>query len=119
VALTFKLTSQSITQRAFGLPKDTLDPFMAEAGGMPYDIPNTQYDLVIHDSGLRVGYWRSVSHALNAFANESFCRRNGAGRGQGPVCLPHVAAGQAAALCQCAQDGGGQVRLGHAGAGRP
>jgi isoquinoline 1-oxidoreductase beta subunit len=27
---------------------------------------------VIHDTGLRVGYWRSVSHALNSFAYESF-----------------------------------------------
>jgi isoquinoline 1-oxidoreductase beta subunit len=71
-AVDFKVISQSVTQRAFGLPKDTLDPFMAEAGVMPYDIPNTKHDLVIHDSGLRVGYWRSVSHAMNAFANESF-----------------------------------------------
>ncbi len=72
VALTFQLTSQSVTQRAFGLPKDTLDPFMIEAAVAPYAIPHTAHDLVIHDTGLRVGYWRSVSHALNAFANESF-----------------------------------------------
>ncbi|HEX8957354.1 MAG TPA: molybdopterin cofactor-binding domain-containing protein, partial [Burkholderiaceae bacterium] len=72
VAYTFQLTSQSVTQRAFGLPKDTLDPFMAEASVPLYDIPNAKFDLVIHDAGLRVGYWRSVSHALNAFANESF-----------------------------------------------
>ncbi|MES2069720.1 MAG: xanthine dehydrogenase family protein molybdopterin-binding subunit [Pseudomonadota bacterium] len=72
VALKFELTSQSITQRAFGLPKDTLDAFMAEASVVPYDIPNMTQDMFIHDSGLRVGYWRSVSHALNAFANESF-----------------------------------------------
>ena len=72
VAYTFQLTSQSVTQRAFGLPKDTLDPFMAEASVPLYDMPNAKYDLIIHDAGLRVGYWRSVSHALNAFANESF-----------------------------------------------
>ena len=72
VAYSFQLTSQSVTQRAFGLPKDTLDPFMAEASVPLYDMPNAKYDLVIHDAGLRVGYWRSVSHALNAFANESF-----------------------------------------------
>ncbi len=83
-ALSFKLTSQSVTQRAFGLPKDTLDPFMAEASVMPYDIPNTQHDLVIHDSGLRVGYWRSVSHALNAFANESFVDEMAAAAGKDP-----------------------------------
>jgi len=72
VALTFQLTSQSVTQRAFGLPKGTLDPFMAEAAVVGYDIPNMTAELIEHDSGLRVGYWRSVSHALNAFANESF-----------------------------------------------
>ncbi|PHM20645.1 MAG: aldehyde oxidase [Curvibacter sp. PD_MW3] len=72
VALQFKVTSQSVTQRAFGLPKDTLDPFMAEAAVAAYEIPNTQHDLVIHDSGMRVGYWRAVSHNMNAFANESF-----------------------------------------------
>jgi isoquinoline 1-oxidoreductase subunit beta len=72
VALHHKVTSQSVTQRAFGLPKDTLDPFMAEAAVAPYEIANTQHDLVIHDTGFRVGYWRGVSHNMNAFANESF-----------------------------------------------
>ena len=72
VALHFKVASQSVTQRAFGLPKDTLDPFMAEAAVAGYNIANTQHDLVIHDTGVRVGYWRAVSHNMNAFANESF-----------------------------------------------
>ena len=72
VALKFKVTSQSVTQRAFGLPKDTLDPFMAEAAVAAYEIPATQHDLVINDTGHRVGYWRAVSHNMNAFANESF-----------------------------------------------
>ena len=84
VALDFQLTSQSVTQRAFGLPKDTLDPFMAEAAVVGYDIPNMKQDLVIHDSGLRVGYWRSVSHALNAFANESFIDEMAAAAGKDP-----------------------------------
>ena len=72
VALHFKVASQSVTQRAFGLPKDTMDPFMAEAAVTGYNIANTQHDLVIHDTGIRVGYWRAVSHNMNAFANESF-----------------------------------------------
>lgn len=84
VALTFQLTSQSITQRAFGLPKDTVDPFMAEASVVPYEIPNMTQDLVIHDAGLRVGYWRSVSHALNAFSNESFIDELAAAAGRDP-----------------------------------
>jgi isoquinoline 1-oxidoreductase subunit beta len=85
IALAFKVTSQSVTQRAFGLPKNTLDPFMAEAAVAPYSIPNTTHDLVIHDSGLRVGYWRSVSHNMNAFANESFMDEMAAAAGKDPL----------------------------------
>jgi isoquinoline 1-oxidoreductase beta subunit len=72
VALTVQLTSQSISQRAFGTPKDKIDDFMVEAAVVLYDIPNMTQDVVVHDTGLRAGYWRSVSHAFNAFANESF-----------------------------------------------
>jgi isoquinoline 1-oxidoreductase beta subunit len=84
VAMTLQLTSQSITQRAFGLPKDTLDPFMTEAAVVPYDIANMTQDLVIHDAGLRVGYWRSVSHAFNAYANECFVDELAAAAGKDP-----------------------------------
>jgi isoquinoline 1-oxidoreductase subunit beta len=72
VAMHYKVASQSVTQRAFGLPVKTFDPFMAEAAVAPYEIANTQHDLYIHDTGFRVGYWRAVSHNMNAFANESF-----------------------------------------------
>ena len=84
IALHHKVTSQSVTQRAFGLPKDTLDPFMAEASVAAYEIANTQHDLVIHDSGMRVGYWRGVSHNMNAFANESFMDELAAAAGKDP-----------------------------------
>ena len=83
-AMHFRVASQSITQRAFGLPKDTLDPFMAEAAVPGYNVPNTQHDLVIHDSGFRVGYWRAVSHNMNAFANESFMDELAKAAGQDP-----------------------------------
>ncbi|MFM7698946.1 MAG: molybdopterin cofactor-binding domain-containing protein [Limnohabitans sp.] len=85
VGLHFKVTSQSITQRAFGLPKDTMDPFMVEAAVAPYNIPNTQHDLVIHDAGLRVGYWRAVSHNMNVFANECFVDEMALAAGKDPV----------------------------------
>ena len=71
-AMTFRLTSQSITGRVFGLPAEVQDPLMTEAALAAYEIPATKHDVVKHDAGLRVGYWRSVSHILNAFANESF-----------------------------------------------
>jgi isoquinoline 1-oxidoreductase subunit beta len=73
VALKYHMTSPSVTSRLFpSVVKDGVDPFMSEAAAVPYDIPHQLADLVIHDTGVRVGYWRSVSHALNAFANESF-----------------------------------------------
>ena len=85
VGLHFKVTSQSVTQRAFGLPKETMDPFMAEAAVAPYAIANTKHDLVIHDTGFRVGYWRAVSHNMNAFANECFMDECAKAAGQDPV----------------------------------
>jgi len=84
VAWQFRLASQSVTQRAFGLAPDTLDPFMAEAAVAPYAVPNTRHDLVNHDAGLRVGYWRAVSHNMNAFANESFIDELARAAGQDP-----------------------------------
>ncbi len=81
----FKVASQSVTQRAFGLPPDTMDPFMAEASVAPYAVANSQHDLIIHNTGLRVGYWRAVSHNMNAFANESFIDELAKAAGRDPV----------------------------------
>ena len=52
---------------------------------MPYNIPATRYDVVKHDAGLRVGYWRAVSHNMNAFANESFIDELATAAGQEPL----------------------------------
>ena len=73
VAVKFHMTSPSVTSRLFpAVVNNGIDPFMTEAAVPAYDIPHQLADVVIHDTGLRVGYWRSVSHALNAFAIESF-----------------------------------------------
>ena len=72
MAMTFRVASQSVTGRVFGLPAEAPDALMTEAAAAPYNIPATRHDVVKHDAGLRVGYWRSVSHNMNAFANESF-----------------------------------------------
>jgi isoquinoline 1-oxidoreductase subunit beta len=84
-AMTFRLTSQSVTGRVFGLPAEVQDPLMTEAAVALYDIPATKHDVVKHDAGMRVGYWRSVSHALNAFANESFVDELAAAAGKDPL----------------------------------
>jgi isoquinoline 1-oxidoreductase beta subunit len=85
VALSLKLSSPSVTARLIPpLVKDGVDPFMAEAIVVPYDIPNQSVGMVIHEAGLRVGYLRSVSHALNVFANESFIDEMAAAAGKDP-----------------------------------
>ncbi len=86
VAMKFRLTSPSVTARLFpAFVKDGIEPFMAEAAVLPYDIANTHVEMAIHDAGVRVGYWRSVSHALNCFANESFIDELAAAAGKDPV----------------------------------
>lgn len=86
VAYKFSVASPSVTKRLFGaFVKDGIDPFMLEYAPLPYDIPNQGGNTVIHDTGVRVGYWRSVSHAMNAFANESFIDEMAAATGKDPV----------------------------------
>jgi isoquinoline 1-oxidoreductase beta subunit len=89
VAVRFHMTSSSVTARLFpAFVKDGLDPFMAEAAAPAYDIPHQLADVVIHETGLRVGYWRSVSHALNSFAYESFVDEMALAAGQDPYGSP-------------------------------
>ncbi len=85
VAYKHQINSQSITQVLFGLPKNTLDPFMVEAAVAPYEIANTSHDLIIHDTGVRVGYLRAVSHTMNCFANECFMDELAHAAGKDPV----------------------------------
>jgi isoquinoline 1-oxidoreductase beta subunit len=85
VALSLKMSSPSVTVRLFPqIVKDGVDPLMTEAILVPYDIANQAVGTVIHDTGLRVGYLRSVSHALNVFANESFMDELAAAAGKDP-----------------------------------
>jgi isoquinoline 1-oxidoreductase beta subunit len=89
VALANKMVSPSITARMFPVfVKDGLDGFMTEgAANLTYDIPNLDFRTVIQEVGVRVGYWRSVSNALNAFAIESFIDELASASGQDPVAL--------------------------------
>ena len=76
IAWKLRLVGPSITARVFpsALPDaKAVDPFAVEAAAnYPYDVPNVRVDYVRHEIGVNVGYWRSVSHALNCFVAESF-----------------------------------------------
>jgi isoquinoline 1-oxidoreductase beta subunit len=86
VALKFSVASASITKRLFGaFVKDGIDPFMLEYAPVPYDIPNQAGNTVIAEPVVRVGYLRSVSHVMNAFANECFVDELAAAAGKDPV----------------------------------
>lgn len=86
-AMKAKMVSQSVTARAFpSFVKDGFDPFMTEgSNNLTYGIPNLEITNVIEDVGIRVGYWRSVSNALNAFAVESFMDELARAAGKDPV----------------------------------
>jgi len=87
VAFTHKLISPSVTARMSpSNVKDGIDGFMTEGTvNFTYDIPNLDLRTVIQEIGIRVGYWRSVSNALNAFAIESFVDELAQAAGQDPV----------------------------------
>jgi isoquinoline 1-oxidoreductase beta subunit len=99
-AMRFRAASQSVTGRIFGLPADKPDGLMIEAAAALYDIPASKHEMVKHDAGLRVGYWRSVSHNMNAFANESFIDECAAAAGQDPVAYRLSLLGQQPRMAQ-------------------
>jgi isoquinoline 1-oxidoreductase beta subunit len=76
IAWQLHLVSPSVTARMFpGVVADpkVADPFAVEAAhNYPYDVPNVSVDYLRQEIGINVGYWRSVSHALNCFVAESF-----------------------------------------------
>ena len=73
-AVRIHLVAPSITARwAPAAVANTIDPFSIEAAhNFPYDVPNLDVNYLRHEIGIDVGYWRSVSHALNCFTIESF-----------------------------------------------
>jgi isoquinoline 1-oxidoreductase subunit beta len=84
-AVSYRVASQSITGRVFGLPAEAPDGLMLEAGVPLYEVAASKHEMVKHDAGLRVGYWRAVSHNMNAFANEVFIDECAGAAGQDPV----------------------------------
>ncbi len=74
VAWTHQIVAPSIMARVFPQTvKNGLDGETVEGGvGMAYGIPNVHVSYVLTDTGIPVGFWRSVNNSFNAFAVESF-----------------------------------------------
>ncbi len=92
-AVHLKLTSPSVTARMFPPVVDggKVDPFAVEAAAnFLYDVPNVAVDYLRHEVGINVGYWRSVSHALNCFVVESFMDEVAHAAGKDPYEFRHA-----------------------------
>jgi isoquinoline 1-oxidoreductase subunit beta len=74
VAWTQRIVAPSIMARVFpDTVKNGLDGEAVEGGvGMPYAIPNVHVDYALTDTGIPVGFWRSVNNSFNGFAVETF-----------------------------------------------
>jgi isoquinoline 1-oxidoreductase beta subunit len=72
VAWRFHSVSPSITARFAPDATDPFDSVVEAAANTPYDIPNLSVNYTRQEIGIDVGYMRSVSHAINCFAIESF-----------------------------------------------
>jgi len=86
-AVRFHSTSPSISARLFpSIVKDGIDPFAVEGiDNFPYAVPNLKFTYVMHDTGVTPGYWRAVSHNLNAVALECFIDECAAAAGKDPI----------------------------------
>jgi isoquinoline 1-oxidoreductase beta subunit len=69
-----RVVCPSIMSRVFpGAVRNGLDEVARDvAKNMPYEIPNLTADFVMANTGVPVGWWRSVYASQNAFAVESF-----------------------------------------------
>jgi isoquinoline 1-oxidoreductase beta subunit len=87
VAWNLHLTGPSVTARMFpSVVEKNVDPFAVEgAANYLYDVPNVHVDFRQQEIGIDVGYWRSVSHALNCFVVESFMDELAVAQRQNPL----------------------------------
>jgi isoquinoline 1-oxidoreductase beta subunit len=74
VAWTHRIVAPSIMSRVFpNMVQNGLDGEAVEGGmEVPYAVPNVHVDYALTDTGIPVGFWRSVNNSYNAFAVESF-----------------------------------------------
>jgi len=86
VAWSNRIACPSIMSRFIpGAVKDGLDESSVEgAADLPYAIPNIFVDYQLTETGIPVGFWRSVGHSQNAFFSECFLDELAAASGKDP-----------------------------------
>jgi isoquinoline 1-oxidoreductase beta subunit len=84
-AWSLHITSPSITARASPSVTDPFDSVVEYALNCPYAVPNFSLTYARQEIGIDVGYMRSVSHAPNCFAIESFMDELAVAAGRDPV----------------------------------
>jgi len=86
VAWSNRIACPSIMSRFFpGSVKNGLDESSVEgAADLPYAIPNILVDYQLTETGIPVGFWRSVGHSQNAFFSECFLDELAAASGKDP-----------------------------------
>ena len=86
VAWSNRIACPSIMSRFFpGSVKDGLDSSSVEgAAELPYAIPNILVDYQLTETGIPVGFWRSVGNSQNAFFSECFVDELAAAGGKDP-----------------------------------
>jgi isoquinoline 1-oxidoreductase beta subunit len=97
IAWTHRIVGHSIAARALPqIVKDGLDPSSIEgAYNIPYSVPNIFVDYVRKETGVPVGFWRSVGSSQNAFITESFLDEVAAASGRDPYQLRRELLGKA------------------------
>lgn len=74
VAWSHRVVSGSIMTRVFPMfVKNGIDHSAVESAvDVPYGTPNVLVDYHMHDTGVPIGFWRSVGNSIHAFVTESF-----------------------------------------------
>ncbi len=70
---------------AVGILSSSDETSIEGANSLPYRIPHIAVDLIRHEPGVPVTFWRSVGHSHSAFATESFVDEAAHAAGQDPV----------------------------------
>lgn len=75
-------------RECWGMSVPVIDRTAVEGSvDLPYDIPNLRVEYIRKDTGIPVGFWRSVGHSHNTFIVESFLDEVAAAGGKDPYAL--------------------------------